>query len=291
MLTSGRKLEELRRGVRERGRAEGGLVVAFSGGVDSGLLLTVAHEVLGEVGARVLGVTLESELLPKRELEQARSFLERTGVRHRRVQFAWQENEDFVRNPRERCYFCKKQFSRVLKAVAAEEGLKTVAEGVTASDLVQDRPGIAAAEEEGVWHPLAEVGLTKVEVRQAAKELGLPFWDKPASPCLATRIEHGERVTVERLARVEAAENFLKDLGFGWHSGGQGRHGEGQVRVRLHRGGVARLEVEREEFEAFLDGKKLEEICGRLKGLGFNFVTLDLEGYRNEIKGALGGKV
>jgi len=256
------KLEELRRRLSEKEN----LLVAFSGGVDSGFLLTVAHEVLGE---KVLAVMIDSELFPERELEYVKSFLNRTGIKHKIIQFSWLRNEELVGNPYNRCYICKKYFSRILKEVAAEEGITTIAEGVTISDFDEHRPGIVASEEEGVWHPLAEVGITKTEVRQMAKEIGLPFWDKPPNPCLATRIEYGEWVTVEKLEMIEAAENFLKDMGFR------------QVRVRLHRRGIARIEIGKHEIEQVFNAKTRDEISRRLKTLGFNYVTLDLEGYRS----------
>jgi len=261
-LTARKKLEELKRRIKEKEN----LLVAFSGGVDSGFLLTVAHEVLGE---KVLAVTIDSELFSRRELEHVKSFLDSTGIAHKIVQFSWLRNEDFVRNPYNRCYVCKKLFSEILNEVAAEEGIRTIAEGVTVSDFDEHRPGIAASEEEGIWHPLVEVGMTKNEIRQIAKEIGLPFWNKPPNPCLATRIEYGERITVEKLKMIEEAEDFLKDKGFR------------QVRVRLHRGGIARIEVGKEEIEVFFDTKMLEDICGKLKTIGFNYVTLDLEGYRS----------
>ncbi len=261
-LTAREKLEELRRRLREKDN----LLVAFSGGVDSGFLLTVAHEVLGE---KVLAVTIDSELFSRRELEHVKSFLDSAGIAHKIVQFSWLRNEAFVINPYNRCRHCKKAFSKILKEVAAEEGIRTISEGVTVSDFDEHRPGIVASEEEGVWHPLVEVGITKTEVRQMAKEIGLPFWDKPPNPCLATRIEYGERITVEKLKMIEEAENFLKDMGFR------------QVRVRLHHGGIARIEVGKEEIEVFFDTKMLEDICGKLKTIGFNYVTLDLEGYRS----------
>ncbi|MCK4734952.1 MAG: hypothetical protein KAT65_21040, partial [Methanophagales archaeon] len=141
---------------------------------------------------------------------------------------------------------------------------------VTLSDFDEYRPGIAASEEEGIWHPMAEVGITKPEVRQMAKAIGLPFWDKPSNPCLATRIEYGERITVDKLEMIAAAENFLMD-----------NNGFRQVRVRLYRGAIARIEVGKEEIEVFFDTKMLEDICGKLKTIGFNYVTLDLEGYRS----------
>jgi len=262
-LTVRKKLEVLRRKIGGKEK----LLVAFSGGVDSGLLLKVASDVLGK--ERVLAVTVDSELFPRRELEQVKSFVTHTGVIHTIVQFPWQNNDDFVKNPHDRCYYCKREFAKRLKGIATAEGIKTIAEGVTVSDFGEYRPGLAAAEEEGVWHPLVEVGITKYEVRQIAKEIGLPFWDKPSSPCLATRVEYGERLTVEKLAMIEAAEDFLKDLGF-----------KG-LRVRLHRGGIARIEVANEELDAFCDFDVLKAVSRKLKAFGFTYVTLDLEGYRS----------
>ena len=262
-LTVRKKLEELRRRIGKKGK----LLVAFSGGVDSSLLLKVASDVLGK--ERVLAVTIDSELFPRRELELVKSFVTDTGIAHKIVPFPWQRNNDFVKNPHDRCYYCKREFVKLLKGIAAAEGITTIAEGVTVSDFGEYRPGLAAAEEEGVWHPLVEVGITKHEVRQIAKEVGLPFWDKPSSPCLATRIEYGERLTKEKLKMIEAAEEFLNDLEFK------------QLRVRLHRGGLARVEVAKEELAGFCDFEVLKAVSRRLKALGFTYVTLDLEGYRS----------
>jgi len=262
-LTVRKKLEALRILIREKEN----LLVAFSGGVDSGLLLNFASD--GLDNERVLAVTIDSELLPRRELEHVKRFVANAGIAHKIVQFPWQNSDDFVSNPHNRCYYCKREFVKLLKGIAAEEGITTVAEGVTVSDFDEYRPGIVAAEEAGVWHPLAEVGIRKHEVRQIAKEIGLPFWDKPPSPCLATRIEYGERLTKEKLRMIEAAEDFLNKLGFT------------QLRVRLHRGGLARIEVDKEELEAFCDTALLETVCRQLKALGFSYVMLDLEGYRS----------
>jgi uncharacterized protein len=258
-----KKLEELR---RELGEKEN-LLVAFSGGVDSGFLLKVAHDVLGK--ERVLAVTVDSELFPRRELADLKDFLKQTDISHKIVRFSWQRIDDFVRNPYNRCYYCKRECAKLLKDIAAQEGITTIAEGVTLSDTDEHRPGIVASREGGIWHPLVEVGITKNEVRHLAKEIGLPFWAKPSSPCLATRIEYGERITEERLKMIEAAEDFLNDLGFK------------QLRVRLHRGGIARIEVDKEELGAFCAASIIDEVCQKLKTLGFNYVTLDLEGYRS----------
>ena len=256
------KLKLLKKEIEEKEN----LLVAFSGGVDSGFLLKVAHDVLGE---KVLAVTVYSELFPKRELEEVESFLNVTGTPYKIAQFYPLRNDNFVGNPCNRCYYCKRDFAMLLKDIATEEGITTIAEGVTSSDIDEYRPGIAASKEEGVWHPLVEVGITKHEVRQIAKDIGLPFWDKPPSPCLATRIEYGERITLEKLKMIEEAEDFLKDLGFK------------QLRVRLHRGGIARIEVDKEELAGFFDTNVLDVVSKRLKTLGFNYVTLDLEGFRS----------
>ena len=258
-----RKFEDLRRKLGEKER----VLVAFSGGVDSGVLVEAAHDVLGK--DRVLAVTIDSELVPQRDLEHVKRFVTNAGIAHKVVPFRWQSSADFVRNPHDRCYYCKREYAKLLKGIATEEGITTIAEGVTISDYDEYRPGFLAAKEGGLWHPLAEAGITKQEVRQLAKELKLPFWDKPASPCLATRVEYGERLTKEKLAMVEAAEEFLHDLGFT------------QLRVRLHRGGLARIEVVKEELDTFCAIKLLEAVSQKLKALGFTYVTLDLEGYRS----------
>jgi uncharacterized protein len=262
-LIASEKLEELRRKLGEKEK----LLVAFSGGVDSGLVLKVASDVLGK--ERVLAVTIASALFPQRELEQVARFVTDAGIPHKIIEFPWQRNDDLVSNPPERCYYCKRGYAKLLKKIAAGEGITTIAEGVTVSDFDEYRPGLLAAQEEELWHPLAEVRLTKQEVRQIAQEIGLPFWDKPSSPCLATRIEYGERLTGEKLAMIEAAENLLKDLGFK------------QLRVRLHRGGLARIEIAQEELDAFCDFDVLQKVSRKLKDLGFTYVTLDLEGYRS----------
>lgn len=257
------KRAALSRSIQERGK----LVIAYSGGVDSGLLLLLACDLLGT--DKVYAVTLSSSLLPQREVAAIERFVKERGIRHQFVPFPWQTNEAFIRNPQERCYYCKREMARLLYQIAAVAGITTVAEGVTASDYEEYRPGLRAATEAGVWHPLAEAGLTKREVRELAADMGLPFAAKPASPCLATRLEYGERLTTEKLERIELAETFLHDLGFT------------QVRVRLHRGGVARIEVNKNELDAFCEPMLRERVSRGLKALGFSYVTLDLEGYRS----------
>ncbi|MGC9444379.1 MAG: ATP-dependent sacrificial sulfur transferase LarE [Candidatus Methanospirareceae archaeon] len=257
------KRAALRKSIQERGK----LVIAYSGGVDSGLLLILACDLLGTDS--VCAVTFSSSLLPQREVTAIERFVQERGIRHQFVPFSWQTNEAILNNGRERCFYCKREMARLLFQIAAVKGISTVAEGVTASDYEEDRPGLRAATEAGVWHPLAEAGLTKREVRELAADMKLPFATKPASPCLATRVEYGERLTAEKLERIASAEAFLHDLGFT------------QVRVRLHHGGVARIELNKDDMGAFCEHTLLERVSLKLKALGFRYVTLDLEGYRS----------
>jgi uncharacterized protein len=257
------KLEALRAALSTHER----LLIAFSGGVDSGLLLALATEVL--VTERVLAVTVVSELFPQRDLEQVQRFLAQRNIKHHMVQFPWQRYPALRQNRHDRCAVCKREMVLLLKAIAAEEGIETVAEGVTVSDLAEYRPGLAVARAAGIWHPLLDAGITKPEARLIARELGLPFWNKASSPCLATRIAYDEPITPESLQRIESAEELLRDYGFT------------QLRVRLHPGGLARIEVAAEELGAFCDLSVLREVAQQVKALGFSYITLDLEGYRS----------
>lgn len=255
------KLDRLRRVVASLD----GAVVAFSGGTDSALVAAVAAE---QLGPRALAVTAVSPSLPPGELAEARTLAERVGIRHRAVRTHETEREAYLANGADRCYHCKSELYEVLGRVARDEGLPTVASGANLDDLGDYRPGLRAAAERAVRHPLVEAGLSKRDVREAARELGLPVWDKPASACLSSRIPHGVRITVEELSRVGRAERALKALGLR------------QVRVRVH-GEVARIEVEPDDLPRLADPGVRGRAVAALKELGYRYVALDLEGFRS----------
>lgn len=239
------------------------VLVAYSGGVDSTFLLKVALDVLGE---RVLAVTAKSPIHPASESDAAGELARRLGARHLFVQSHPLADPEFTHNPPERCYLCKRALFSRLKALAEEHGLRAVVEGSNYDDLSEHRPGLKALREVGVRSPLAEAGFTKAEIRSLSKRIGLPTWDKPAQACLATRFPYGEELTLEKLKRVEEAEESLHSLGFR------------QLRVRNH-GSLARVEVSKGEMARLLESAAC--VVARLKELGYTYVTLDLEGYRS----------
>jgi len=243
---------------------KGVVLVACSGGVDSSLLAALAVRALGK--GRVRCVLLDSPLVPRREVEEAKETAAELGLPLEVVAFPILEDDAFRANRSDRCYTCKKASSRLLKEVARREGIDTVADGTHASDLGTYRPGLAASDEEGICHPLAEAGVTKQDIRRIARECDLPFWNKPSAACLATRIPYGDEVTKEVLGRIEAAEDLLHDRGFR------------QVRVRVH-GDVARIEVPPEELERLFAVR--DEVTAPLRRIGFTYVALDLAGYRS----------
>lgn len=242
--------------------ARGGAVVGFSGGVDSALLAKVAHDALGP---RALAVTVDSESFARRELEGAQAFAAELGLRWRVVQAREMRNPLYVANGADRCFWCREEMSAVVGKVAAEEGVATVAMGVNVSDLSEVRPGHEAMRRAGVWWPLVEVGAAKEDVRAMARALGLAVADKPAMACLSSRIQHGQPVTVEALRRIEAAEDWLRDQGFG------------QVRVRVH-GQDARVEVLPAEVPRLQ--RMAPAVEQALRALGFTRVAMDPRGYR-----------
>lgn len=253
------KLKTLKEMIAEKDR----ILVAFSGGVDSGLLVKVARDTLGEDAFCII---LDSETLPRSELKYATGFAEDHGCGYKVIKSSELEKEKFIKNTPDRCYYCKKEFARTLRRIASDKGIKCIADGVNISDYDEYRPGIKACDEVGIWHPFVEVGITKADIRSISKDIGLSTWDKPSSACLASRIPYGEEITKEKLMMIERSEEILKHYGFQ------------QVRVRMH-DGVARIEVSNDEMDRILDVK--DEITNELKAIGFKYVALDLEGYRS----------
>ncbi|MEJ2637967.1 MAG: ATP-dependent sacrificial sulfur transferase LarE [Desulfosarcinaceae bacterium] len=240
------------------------VLVAFSGGVDSTLLLKTAVDVLGE---RVLAVTALSATTPDHEKRDAAEFAKSIGVRHLEVASHELTIPAFRDNPPDKCYICKKNRFEALVQIAAEEKIPWVADGTNLDDSADYRPGSRATRELGVRSPLREVGLVKLEIRQLSRLLGLATWNKPAYACLASRIPYGQPITAEKLAQVDAGESFIRQLGIAW-----------QVRIR-HEGDTARIEVESEAIDRLLDHDIRRRVVGRLKALGFRYVALDLDGY------------
>ncbi len=257
----------------------GRTLVAYSGGVDSTFLAKVTMDTLGE---RMLAVIADTPSLPRRELTQALALAEQFHIPVRIIKTNEMADARYTNNPAERCYFCKSELFGKLVALAQAEGWQTIVYGENASDSSDFRPGAQAAAECGARAPLREVGLTKAEIRALSKKLGLPTADKPQMACLSSRIPYGEPVTVETLAKIEAAENVLRDADFR------------DVRVR-HHGDMARIEVGREEMPRFFRNGLRESVVEALKKLGYRYVTLDLRGFRsgssNEVLTKKKGKV
>jgi uncharacterized protein len=237
--------------------------VAFSGGVDSTLLLRSAREALGD---RVVALTVDTPYLPRRELAEAGHLARHLGVRHRILSLAIPE--EVAHNPEARCYLCKNQVFARIRAEAERLKLPHLLDGTNFDDLGAHRPGLKALAELSVVSPLADAGLKKAEIRDLSKRLGLSTWDKPAYSCLLTRLPHGAAVTMERLERIEAAENILRDAGFA------------AVRVRYHvHDRLARIEIPPTDFERLLALSLEADLVGQFQALGFDFTTLDLRGY------------
>ncbi|NEP84757.1 MAG: ATP-dependent sacrificial sulfur transferase LarE [Okeania sp. SIO3B3] len=275
MLT--KKLKELKKIFSEMEKA----LIAYSGGIDSTLVAKVAYDVLGD---KALAITAISPSLLPEDLEDARIQAAVIGISHEEVETNEMENPNYTSNPINRCYFCKSELHDTLKPLALKRGYSYVVDGVNADDLRDYRPGIQAAKERGARSPLAELGISKFEVRQLAKELGLPWWDKPAQPCLSSRFPYGEEITFEKLQRVGRGERYLRDLGLK------------NLRVRSEKD-TAKIELPPEQIKEFVLTINLPQLVERFKEFGFIYVTLDLEGYRsgklNQVLSpeVLGGKV
>ncbi|MCD7709366.1 MAG: ATP-dependent sacrificial sulfur transferase LarE [Clostridiales bacterium] len=246
-------------------KSYGSVAVAFSGGTDSALLLFVAHEALGD-GA--IAVTVDSPVIPRREIEASKKFCTEIGVRQIIVKVDALSIEGFAENPKNRCYLCKKKLMGSIFSTAKENEISAVAEGSNVDDEGAYRPGMRAVEELGILSPLRDAGLSKSEIRGLSHELGLFTWDKPSSACLASRFAYGETITREGLSAVEDAENYLADMGFS------------QLRVRM-RGREARIEVLPQDFEKIIASPTREKIYDHFRSLGFSQISLDLRGFRS----------
>jgi uncharacterized protein len=243
----------------------GNVIVAFSGGVDSTFVLRVAHDAIGD---RVLALTTTSPTMPDQDRLSALEMAARIGARHLIVESNELEIPGYAQNPLNRCYLCKHSLFTVCEAKAHELGIETIVDGLNLDDLHDYRPGIKAASELRVRHPLVEAAMTKADVRECSRALDLPTWDRPASPCLSSRFPYGTTITEENLRMVERGEQLLRAIGFK------------VARVRYH-GEVARLEVETHEIPRLLDPAIRDRVDAELKRIGFRFVTVDLKGFRS----------
>jgi uncharacterized protein len=249
-----KRLKELIRNLKN-------VAVAFSGGVDSTFLLKVAHM---ELGDNAIGITVNSMIHPRWEIESAREIARMIGVRHIVLDADVSTNENIMKNPPDRCYHCKLTVFSLIKETAKQYGIENVADGSNADDVGDYRPGMRALKELGILSPLMDVGLKKEEIRRLSKDLGLPTWNKPALACLATRIPYNTRITDKALSMIEEGEDFLRSLGF--------------IQVRLrHLDNIAKIEVLPEDMPRLLELR--DTVVERLRSIGYTYITMDLEGY------------
>lgn len=254
------KLQNLKSNIKSMNK----LIIAFSGGVDSTFLLKVASDVLKD---NVIAVTARSSTYPEREYNEAANFAKSIGAKHIVITSEELDIEGFSKNPVNRCYYCKKELFSKVRKIAKENNVNYIADGSNVDDLSDYRPGLKAINELGVVSPLKEAGITKNDIRTLSKEMGLPTWNKPSFACLSSRFPYGEEITREKLQIVDKAEQYLLDLGFK------------QLRVRYHNG-IARIEVSPDERKKFFDEPLMDKVYNEFKKFGFNYVTLDLKGYR-----------
>ncbi|VEP11868.1 conserved hypothetical protein [Hyella patelloides LEGE 07179] len=260
-LTAEKKLTQLQKLFSQMDRA----LIAYSGGVDSTLVAKIAYDVLGD---RALAVTAVSPSLLPEELIDAEEQAAEIGIKQELVETQEMDNPDYTSNPVNRCYFCKSELHDTLKPLAIARGYGYVVDGVNADDLHDYRPGIQAAKERGARSPLAELGVSKLEVREISRLLRLKWWDKPAQPCLSSRFPYGEEITIAKLQRVGRAEVYLRKLGYQ------------NLRVRSQED-TAKIELPPNKIKQFVQNIDLPELVAKFQELGFLYVTLDLEGYRS----------
>lgn len=257
------KLQNLKSDIKSMNK----LIIAFSGGVDSTFLLKVASDVLKD---NVIAITARSSTYPEREFNEAANFIKSIGAKHIVITSEELDIEGFSKNPVNRCYYCKKELFSKIRKIADENNIHYIADGSNVDDLGDYRPGLKAINELGVVSPLKEAGMTKNDIRTLSKEMKLPTWNKPAFACLSSRFPYGQEITKEKLQIVDKAEQYLLDLGFK------------QLRVRYHDeiSKIARIEVSPNERKKFFDETLMDKIYDEFKKIGFDYVTLDLKGYR-----------
>ncbi len=244
----------------------GRVAVAYSGGIDSTVVAQAAYDALGSAA---IAVTAVSESLAAGELEEAQELAQKIGIRHRVIRTEEFADPNYRRNDSDRCYFCKSELYGRLSGMLNELSVEVIASGANTDDLGDYRPGLRAASEHGIRHPLQECGLNKADVRALARGWGLPTWDKPATPCLSSRVAYGEDPTPERVRMIDQAEQWLRQRGLR------------VLRVRYHKGDLARIEVPLEDLPRFIELQLRGELIAAFRALGFKFVTLDLEGFRS----------